>query len=92
MNPSCKPHDVSVLKCPKFLAMFQSNTNERLLKIESIMSKVDQIDGIKNKQQELQGDVERLKESPNFVNINTEEVESLRKSNEELKKKVENLE
>ena len=22
MNPSCKPHDVSVLKCPKFLAMF----------------------------------------------------------------------
>ena len=21
MNPSCKPHDVSVLKCPKFLAM-----------------------------------------------------------------------
>ena len=21
MNPSCKPHDVSILKCPKFLAM-----------------------------------------------------------------------
>ena len=56
------------------------------------MSKVDEIDGIKSMQQELEGDVESIKESLNFVNINTEEVENLRKSNEELKKKVEHLE
>ena len=44
------------------------------------------------KQQELEGDAESIKESLNFVNINTEEVENLCKSNEELKKKVEHLE
>ena len=33
-------------------------------------------------QQELEGDVESIKESLNFVNINTEEVENLRKSND----------
>ena len=29
MNPSCKPHDVSVLKCPKFLAMVCSLYRQR---------------------------------------------------------------
>ena len=48
------------------------------------MSKVNEI--------ELEGDVESIKDSLNFVNTNTEEVENLRKSNEELKKKVEHLE
>jgi len=56
------------------------------------MSKVEEIDDVKNKQQQLEGDVESLKESLNFVNSNTEDVESLRKSNEELTKKVEHLE
>ena len=36
------------------------------------MSKVEEIDDIKNKQQQLEGDVESLKESLNFVNSNTE--------------------
>ena len=81
-----------ITKLSDELKDFQRNTNERLLKIESIMSKVDEMDGIKSKQQELEGDVESIKESLNFVNINTEEVENLRKSNEELKEKVEHLE
>ena len=88
MRAELKGH---ITKLSDELKDFQRNTNERLSKIESIMSKVDEIDGIKSKQQELQGDVESIKESLNFVNINTEEVENLRKSNE-LKKKVEHLE
>ena len=89
MRAELKGH---ITKLSDELKDFQRNTNERLSKIESIMSKVDEIDGIKSKQQELEGDVESIKESLNFVNINTEEVENLRKSNEELKKKVEHLE
>ena len=89
MRAELKGH---IAKLSDELKDFQRNTNERLLKLESIMSKVDEIDGIKSKQQELGGDVESIKDLLNFVNVNTEEVENLRKSNEELKKKVEHLE
>lgn len=82
-QPTSKGH---ITKLSDELKEFQRNTNERLLKIESIKSKAT------SKQQNLEGNVESLKESLNFVNINTEEVENLRKSNEELKKKVEHLE
>ena len=91
MRAALKGH---ITKLSDELKDFQRDTNDRLLKIESIMSKVDEIDGIKSKQQELEGDVESIKDSLNFVNINIdhEEVENLRQSNEELKKKVEHLE
>ena len=89
MRADLKGH---ITKLSDELKVFQRSTNERLLRIESIMSKVEEIDDIKNKQQQLDGDVESLKESLNFVNSNTEDVESLRKSNEELTKKVEHLE
>ena len=90
MRANLKGH---ITKLGNELKVFQCSTNERLLRIESIMSKVEEIDDIKNKQQQqLEGDVESIKESLNFVNISTEDVESLRKSNEELKKKVEHLE
>ena len=83
MRAELKGH---ITKLSYELKDFQRNTNESILKIESIMSKVDEIDGIKGKQQELEGDVESKKDSLNVVNINTEDVENLRKS------KVEHLE
>ena len=76
MRAELKGH---IAKLSDELKDFQRNTNERLLKLESIMSKVDEIDGIKSKQQELGGDVESIKDLLNFVNVNTEEVENLRK-------------
>ena len=41
---------------------FKRNTNERLQKIESVMSKVDEIDGLKIKQQQLEADVGNIKD------------------------------
>ena len=48
MRAELKGH---ITKLSDELKDFQRNTNERLSKIESIMSKVDEIDGIKSKQQ-----------------------------------------
>ena len=57
------------------------------------MSKVDEIDGLKIKQQQLEADVDNIKESQlNLVSTNTEEVEALRRNNDELKKRLEHLE
>ena len=57
------------------------------------MSKVDEIDGLKTKQQQLEADVDNIKESQlNLVSTNTEEVEALRRNNDELKKRLEQLE
>ena len=83
MRTDLKGH---ITKLSDELKVFQRSTNERPLRIDSIMSKVEEIDDIKNKHQQ------RLKESLNFVNINTEDVQSSRKSNEKLTKKVEHLE
>ena len=89
MRTDLKGH---ITKLGSELKDFQSNTNERperLLKNESILSQSrtqGRPQGL-SQRQELKGDVKRMKESLNFVNINTEEVESLRKSNEKLKKK-----
>ena len=56
------------------------------------MSKVDEIDGLKTKQQQLEADVDNIKESQlNLVSTNTEEVEALRRNNDELKKRLEHL-
>lgn len=81
-----------ITKLSDELKSFQCDTNERLLKMESIMAKVDEIDSIKSKQEELKEDVNDLKESLNFVNANTQEVQDLRRSNEQLKNRLEHLE
>ena len=81
-----------ITKLSDDLKDFQSNTNERLQKIESVMFKVDEIDGLKTKQQQLEADVDEMKESLNFVSFNAEEVDNLRRSNDELKKRLEHLE
>ena len=53
----------------------------------------DEIDGLKTKQQQLKADVDNIKESQlNLVSTNAEEVEALRRNNDELKKRLEQLE
>ena len=81
-----------ITKLSDDLKYFQSNTNERLQKIESVICKIDEIDGLKTKQEQLQADVDDMKESLNFVSFNAEEVDNLRRSNDELKKRLEHLE
>ena len=81
-----------ITKLSDDLKDFQRNTNERLQKIESVMFKVDEIDGLKTKQQQLEADVDKMKESLNFVSFNAEEVDNLRRSNDDLKKRLEHLE
>ena len=81
-----------ITKLSDDLKYFQSNTNERLQKIESVICKIDEIDGLKTKQEQLQADVDDMKESLNFVSFNAEEVDNLRRSNDELKKRLERLE
>ena len=82
-----------ITKLSDDLKDFQRNTNERLQKIESVMSKVDEIDGLKTKQQQLEADVDNIKESQlNLVSTNAEEVEALRRKNDELRKSLEHLE
>ena len=57
------------------------------------MSKVDEIDGLKTRQQQLEEDVDNIKESHlNLVSTNAEEVETLRRNNDELRKRLEHLE
>ena len=75
-----------ITKLSDDLKDFQRNTNEGLQKIESVMFKVDEIDGLKTKQQQLEADVDNMKESLNFVSFNAEEVDNLRRSNDDLKK------
>ena len=57
--------------------LFQRNTNERLQKIESVISKLEEIDGLKFKQQELEAGFDSLKTSLNSMNTNTEEINNL---------------
>ena len=72
--------------------LFQRNTNERLQKIESVISKLEEIDGLKFKQQELEAGFDSLKTSLNSMITNTEEIDNLRRNNDDLRKKVEHLE
>jgi len=71
---------------------FQRNTNERLQKIESVISKVEEIDGLKFKQQELEARFDSLETSLNSMNANTEEIDNLQQTNDDLRKKLEHLE
>ena len=72
--------------------IFQCNTNERLQKFESVISKVDEIDGLKFKQQKLEAGFDSLKTSLNSMNTNTEKIDNLRQRNNDLQRKVEHLE
>ena len=81
-----------VKKLSDEVKLFQRNTNERLQKIESVISKVEEIDGLKFKQQELEAGFDSLKTSLNSMNANTEEIDNLRQSNDDLRKKLEHLE
>ncbi|XP_074631022.1 uncharacterized protein LOC141889585 [Acropora palmata] len=72
--------------------LFQRNTNERLQKVESVISKLEEIDGLKFKQQELEAGFDSLKTSLNSMITNTEEIDNLRRNNDDLRKKVEHLE
>ena len=82
-----------VTKLSDDLKDFQRNTNEMLQKIESVMSKVDEIDCLKTRQQQLEEDVDNVKESHlNLVSTNAEEVETLRRNNDQLRKRLEHLE
>ena len=48
---------------------------------------------VKTKQQQLEANVDNIKESQlNLVSTNAEEVEALRRNNDELKKRLEHLE
>ena len=47
-----------ITKLSDDLKDFQRNTNERVKKIERVMSKVDEIDGLKTKQKQLEADVD----------------------------------
>ena len=72
--------------------LFQRNMNERLQKIESVISKIEEIDGLKFQQQELEAGLYSLKTSLNGMDAKTEEIHNLRQSNDELRKKLEHME
>ena len=82
-----------ITKLSNDLKDFQRNSNERLHKTESVMSKLDEIEGLKTRQQQLEEDVDNIKESHlNLVSTNAEEVETLRRNNDELRKRLQHLE
>ena len=72
-----------IMKLSDDVKLFQRNTNERLQKIESVISKIEEIDGLKFKQQELEAGVDSLKTSLNGMDANTEVINNLRQSNDE---------
>ena len=82
------------------LTDFQQDTNARLAKIESVMSKIDEIDNLNNKIQALDEEVDRIKVSLTSTNSTVEAIDSkmedsfkkLQESNRELKNKLEHLE
>ena len=81
-----------ITKLSDDVKLFQRNTNERLQKIESVISKIDEIDGLKFKQQELEAGLDSLKTSLIGMDANTEEIHNLRQSNDELRRKLEHME
>ena len=82
------------------LTDFQQDTNARLAKIESVMSKIDEIDNLNNKAQVLDEEVDRIKVSLTSTKSTVEAIDSkmedtfnkLKESNKELKNKLEHLE
>ena len=54
---------VQMKKLGDDLTNFQQETNARLSKIESVMSKIDDIDNLNDKAKELDEEVNRMKDS-----------------------------
>ena len=72
------------------LATFQGTPDTRLAKIESVISKIDEIDNLKPKVEKLEEDFGDIKQS---VNITLNEASNLfQECNVELKRRVERLE
>ena len=72
---------------------FQRNTNARLEKIESVISKLDEIDVLTTKQKDLEKDVEGVKACVDAMNATVSEMDnSLCGGYTELQKKLEHLE
>ena len=71
---------------------FQRNTNARLEKIESVISKLDEIDVLTTEQKDLEKDVKGVKASVDAMNATVSEMDSLRGGYTELQKKLEHLE
>ena len=72
------------------LATFQGTTDTRLAKIESVISKIDEIDNLKPKVEKLEEEVADMKQS---VNITLNETSNLfQECNVELQRRVERLE
>ena len=78
-----------ITKLSDDVKLFQRNTNERLQKMESVISKIEKIYGLKFKQRELEAGLGRLKTSLNEMDANTEEIYNLRQCHDELRKKLE---
>ena len=78
------------------LTDFQQDTNARLANIESVMSKIDEIDNLNNKAQELDKEVDWVKVSLTSTKPTVEAIDSkmedsfkkLQESNRELKNKL----
>ena len=82
------------------LTNFQRDTNAKLAKIESVMSKIDEIDNLNTRAHKLEEDVSRIKVSLTKMNSTVEAIEinieaslkPLQENNRELKNKLEHVE
>ena len=74
------------------LTDFQQDTNTRLAKIESVMSKIDEIDNLNNKTQALDEEVDRIKVSLTSTKSTVEAIDSkMEDSLKNFRKVTENL-
>ena len=91
---------VQMRKLGEDLTNFQQETNARLTKNESVMSKIDDIDNLNGKAKELDEEFHRMKDSLTSTNTSLEELDAemvdlknrLQNSNIDLRNRMENLE
>ena len=91
---------VQMRKLGEDLTNFQQETNAKLTKIESVMSKIDDIDNLNVKAKELDEEFHRMKDSLTSTNTSVEELDAemvnlrnrLQNSNMDLRNRRENLE
>ena len=87
---------VQMKKLGDDLTNFQQETNARLSKVESVMSKIDDIDNLNDKAKELDEEVNRMKDSltstKSFVGELDDKMVEFKKRNMDLRKMIEHLE
>ena len=87
---------VQMKKLGDDLTNFQQETNARLSKIESVMSKIDDIDNLNDKAKELDEEVNRMKDSltstKSFVGELDDKMVEFKKGNMDLRKRIEHFE